>query len=200
MMETGKLSCEQISILADGELEDEQVNRALHALRDPAQHATWTLYHQIGDALRCEQMATPLSADFSARMAARLDAEPTLLAPRQTAQVPAASGLVASLRRLSHSSGTWAAVAAAALAFVLAPQMLPTQQHAPQFARAPAMPGNTAPAAMLAEAKQAGQLDVPGRRAAEIDGYILAHQTAYPSLYGSAQLARPATLNEEPAH
>lgn len=194
MMETGKINREQISILADGELADEDVNRALQALRDPAQQATWSLYHQIGDVMRSEHMAAPLSADFSARMAARLDAEPTLLAPRPTRPASA----VGMLRRLAQSSGTWATVAAAALAFVLAPQMLPTR-HAAQLAQAPSSLGNTVPAAMLAEAGQTVTLEVPMQRSAEMDEYILAHQNSYPSLYGSAQLARPATLNEEPA-
>lgn len=198
MMETGKSNREQISMLADGELEEEDVNAALQALRDPAQQATWDLYHQIGDAIRSEHMAAPLSADFSARMAARLEAEPTLLAPRPKTQAPM-PGL---LRRLSHSSGAWAAVAAAALAFVLAPQMLPSQQTMQQatgLAHAPTSVSKAAPTAMLAEATQSGKLEVPVQRSADMDEYILAHQSSYPSLYGSAQLARPATLHEEPA-
>jgi sigma-E factor negative regulatory protein RseA len=197
-METGKTNHEQISMLADGELEDEDVNPALQALRDPAQQATWALYHQIGDAIRSDELAAPLSADFSARMAARLEAEPTLLAPRATTPAPA-PGL---LRRLSHSSGAWAAVAAAALAFVLAPQMLPshqTTQQATQLGQASSSLREAPPAAMLAEATQSGKLEVPVKRSAEMDEYILAHQSSYPSLYGSAQLARPANLHEESA-
>lgn len=193
MMETAKTNREQISMLADGEIEEEDVNTALLALRDPAQQTTWALYHQIGDAIRSDDMAVPLSADFSARMAARLEAEPALLAPRAKTPAPI-RGL---LRRLSHSSGAWAAVAAAALAFVLAPQMLPTQQTT-QLVQAPSLLSKSPPAAVLAEASQSGKLEVPVQRSTEMDAYILAHQSSYPSLYGSAQLARPATLHEEP--
>lgn len=190
-METGKINREQISTFADGELEDEQINRALLALREPAQHATWTLYHQIGDALRCEHMAAPLSADFSSRMAARLEAEPTLLAPQKKT---AARGLLHSLTR---SSGAWAAVAAATMAFVIAPQLMPSR-HGAQLERAPASLASTAPqSTLLAQANQAGKLSMPPQRAAEIDEYFLAHQNLNASLYGSAQLARPATLNGE---
>lgn len=191
MMETGKINREHISALADGELEAVQINRTLHALRDPSQHATWDVYHQIGDAIRSMEIAVPVRADFSARMAARLEAEPTLLAP----QPAGGFGLI---RRLSHASGTWAAVAAAALAFVLAPHMMPTR-HVEQFAHAPSTLVTAQPAAMLAKANEAGKLQVPAQRAAEIEEYILVHQNSHPSLYGSAQFARPASLNDEPA-
>lgn len=194
MMETSKSNREQISMLADGELEEEGVNPALQALRDPAQQATWDMYHQIGDAIRSEELAAPLSADFSARMTAKLEAEPTLLAPRSKTLV-SEPGI---LRRLSHSSGAWAAVAAAVLAFVLAPQMLPMQQTT-QLVQAPSVLSKSPPAAVLAEAVQSTKLEVPVQRSAEMDEYILAHQNSFPSLYGSAQLARPATLHEESA-
>lgn len=193
MMESDKLKCEQISMLADAELEEDDANRALQDLRDPAQQATWALYHQIGDAIRCEHMAAPLSADFSARMAARLEAEPVLLAPRAKKLIPAA----VMLRRISHSSGAWAAVAAAALAFVLAPQMLPTQQQT-QLVHAPSPLTLSPPSAMLAEASQISKSGGPVQVSAGMDDYILVHQNSYPSLYGSAQLARPANLSEEP--
>ena len=192
-MEIVKLNREHISALADGELEEEQINRTLQALRNPSEHATWNVYHQIGDAMRSIEITMPVRADFSARMAARLDAEPTVLAPQP-------SGAPGWIRRLSHSSGTWAAVAAAALAFVFAPQMIPTR-HAEQLAHAPSISKmlTAQPAAMLAEANEAGKLQVPAQRAAEIEEYILVHQNSHPSLYGSAQLARTAPLNNVPA-
>ncbi len=193
MMETDKINREQISMLADGELDEEDVNRALQALRDPVQQNTWALYHQIGDAIRSEELAAPLSADFSARMAARLGAEPALLAPRPKTLVTATG----TLRRLGRSSGAWAAVAAAAFAFVLAPQLLQTRQATELVQVSPSL-SKAPPAAMLAEAGQSGKLEMPVQRSAEVDKYILAHQNSYTSLYGSTQLARPATLHEEP--
>jgi sigma-E factor negative regulatory protein RseA len=190
-MEDGKINREHISTLADGELEEEQINRTLQALRDPSQHATWDVYHQIGDAIRSIDMVVPVRADFSARMAARLEAEPTLLAPQP-------AGVFGFVRRLSHSTGTWAAVAAATLAFVIAPQMMPTR-HSEQFVHAPSTLVAVPSAAIVAEAAEAGKLQVPAQQAAEIQEYILVHQNSYPSLYGPAQLARPAILNDEPA-
>lgn len=190
-METGTINREHISTLVDGELEEDQINRTLQALRDPSQRASWDVYHQIGDAIRSMDTAVPVRADFSARMAARLAAEPTLLAPRP-------AGVFGFARRLSHSSGTWVAVAAAALAFVLAPQMIPNR-HSEQFAHDPSTLAKVSSTAMLAEANEAGKLQRPVQQAAEIQEYILAHQNSHPSFYGSAQLARPATLNDEPA-
>lgn len=191
-METDKINREHISTLVDGELEEDQINCTLQALRDPSQHTTWDVYHQIGDAIRSTDMVVPMRADFSARMAARLEAEPTLLAPQTV-------GVFGFVRRLSHSSGTWAAIAAAALAFVLAPQMMPTR-HSQQFAHALSTLVAVPSSAIVAEANEAGKLQVPVQQAAEIQEYILVHQNSHPSLYGPAQLVRPAIFNDEPAH
>ena len=63
---------------------------AFAALRssENAQDA-WEDYHRIGEVLRSEEMDVSLSAGFSARMAALLDAEPAIVAP-QAAAAPAA--------------------------------------------------------------------------------------------------------------
>ncbi len=83
-MDTKEISREQISALADGELVDAHVNMALTVLRQPEEQVTWDLYHQIGDVLRSEEMAFSLSDGFAAKMSARLDAEPTIIAPQLT--------------------------------------------------------------------------------------------------------------------
>src|SRR4051812_23919083 len=80
-MNTNNMTQEQISALADGELDDSHVDAALAALRQGPGREAWDAYHQIGDVLRSDDMAVSLSPGFEARMAARLAAEPVILAP-----------------------------------------------------------------------------------------------------------------------
>jgi sigma-E factor negative regulatory protein RseA len=69
----------RISALMDGELERQEAQAPLDALRaDDAARDTWRSYHLIGDAMRDTRM---LSAGFAARVAAKLDEEPTVMAP-----------------------------------------------------------------------------------------------------------------------
>jgi len=70
---------EDISRLMDGELDDEHVDGVCARMRHPGGIATWVCYHVIGDALRG---AGEPAAGFSARFAARLAEEPTIVAPR----------------------------------------------------------------------------------------------------------------------
>ena len=70
---------EQISRLMDGELEGAEADAAFRELKGPDGVASWVCYHVIGDTLRRCGEPTP---GFSARFAARLEAEPTVLAPR----------------------------------------------------------------------------------------------------------------------
>lgn len=70
---------EQLSTLMDGELEPDHAESLLRGMRDdPAATAIWAQYHLIGDALRGEPSLAPA---MSARLAAALAAEPTILAP-----------------------------------------------------------------------------------------------------------------------
>jgi len=70
---------EQISRFMDGELDGAEAEAALRGLKRPDGVAAWACYHIIGDALRGSGRPTP---GFSRRFAARLEAEPTVLAPR----------------------------------------------------------------------------------------------------------------------
>ncbi len=75
-MDTHKKIRVHVSALSDGELAPDDLELALAALRAPDGQHAWDTYHRIGDELRAQ--ATPaLSDDFSARLAARLDAEPS---------------------------------------------------------------------------------------------------------------------------
>ena len=76
-----ELSKQQLSVFADGELPKQEVPEVMAALRAAEHKSDWDIYHQIGDVLRSDTMAAPVSARFTESLAARLAAEPPLLAP-----------------------------------------------------------------------------------------------------------------------
>lgn len=71
---------ERISALMDGELDDREAGSELQRLKnDPELRSTWETYHAIGDTLRGHGV---VSGGFAAAVRARLEAEPTVVAPR----------------------------------------------------------------------------------------------------------------------
>ena len=74
-MDTQKTLHENISALADGELSESERELALAALDTADGQAAWCAYHLTGDVLRASPGAA-LSDSFTARLAARLAAEP----------------------------------------------------------------------------------------------------------------------------
>ena len=190
-MNTKEVAQEQISALADGELEGSQVDLAFAALRDQERQADWVIYHQIGEVLRSDDMAVRLSPGFSARMSALLEQEPAIVAPmRQPDAAPERA------RRRWTIPSMAAAAAVATVAFVTTPQLMV------------AMKGDTAaPGASTAIAVSAPVADTPvvAAKAPEgvilrdprIDDYLLAHQRLSPSFYSTAQYARSAAFANE---
>jgi len=81
---------EEVSLLVDGELDADRVERVCHGLRAPAAVEAWVCYHVIGDALRGQ--CKPIRG-FAHRFAAQLAAEPTVLAPARPRPAPAAIAL-----------------------------------------------------------------------------------------------------------
>ena len=78
---------QHISALADGELFDDEAEALLDQLkRDPEGRADWEIYHLIGDALRQPES---VRIGVSDALFERLQAEPTVLAPRQRANLNA---------------------------------------------------------------------------------------------------------------
>jgi sigma-E factor negative regulatory protein RseA len=69
---------DDISRLMDGELPDSEIDAVCGRLRSRDAMTTWVCYHVIGDALRDSGVPSP---GFAARFAARLAAEPAVLAP-----------------------------------------------------------------------------------------------------------------------
>lgn len=70
---------EHISRLMDGDVDGYEADAALRELKKPDAVATWECYHVIGDTLRRAGAPTP---GFAQRFAARLESEPTVLAPK----------------------------------------------------------------------------------------------------------------------
>ena len=157
---------ENLSAWIDGELGDQQARQLPQQLKRDAQlRGNWDCYHLIGDALRGVQ-----GPDLCAKIRARLDAEPTVLAPQ---------------RRSTAEKLRWVALSVAAsiaaVAFVGWMALSGVQQDPVQIAVTPA-----------AEVKQVA---VPAGEVA--NDYLLAHQRYSPSnaLQGVAPYVR--TVSEE---
>lgn len=211
-MKTTEVTQEQISAFADGELDDPYIDEALALLRRPGGKADWAIYHQIGDVLRSDDMDVKMRPDFSARFAARLEQEPTYIAPAATnatikpaptescsAQSVASSGRLA--KRWAFSG--IAASIVAAVAFVTTPQLLVALKPASSesqvdrisVATTETSVSNSAPAktGVVAANAPAGVV----MRDSRIDDYLFAHQRFSPSVYSTTQYARPATFPTE---
>lgn len=183
IMGTGELSKQQISAFADGELPDEEVPAVMAALRANERTADWDIYHQIGDVLRSETMSVPVSARFTEGLAVRLAAEPPLLAPKP--------------RLVDRLRPAWP-VAAAAMAAALTGFVI-----APQFMRSDAIDSTVIPAAeSVSHSSVIAKTDfpLPGDDTYALNDYIRIHHSSHPSLYGTAQLARPVSLTTDSDH
>lgn len=202
-MNTNNMTHEQISAFADGETADVHIETIMAALNSPEGRAGWIAYHEIGDAVRSEDLNFNFSADFSARMSARLDAEPAILAPlrRPTAfegetiskEVNKVLGPRRGFSFKRFALPTMGAAATAvAIGFVAAPQLMVASKNNPSSASTMIASvqdsGNGLKTISLASQKNLVMRDP------RIDDYLLAHQRFSPSLYSTAQYARSATF------
>jgi sigma-E factor negative regulatory protein RseA len=165
----------RISQLMDGELERREASGPLDALRtDDEARATWRSYHLIGDAMRDTRA---LSAGFADRVAAKLAAEPTVMAPSRLAP--------ATQRPRWQFLSAAASLAAVALVGWVA---FAPQEDTPPVAQAPSSMAQVAPAAGAQKPPAAAQ--VPPPEAAQ--DYLYAHQGYSPrnSLQGVAPYVR----------
>jgi sigma-E factor negative regulatory protein RseA len=195
-MNTKDMAREQISALADGELPEQHVNMVLGTLRQIENKADWEIYHQIGDVLRSDDMAVLLSAGFASRMAARLDAEPAIVAPAVadwTAEQAAEAMRPA--KRWAMPSMV-AAAAVAAVAFITTPQLMVAMKSEPAIVEAAKL-ASVGPAADQAATVATSGSDGVILRDPGIDDYLLAHQRFSPSVYSTAQYARSATFSNK---
>lgn len=209
-MDTKELNNEQISAFVDGELSDAQADAMLAQLRTPAGMAAWDAYHLIGDVARSDEMAVPISGDFLSKFSARLEAEPTVIAPAPVTR-PADDSRAAEVQR-KVANGTWARRFAlpalmlsvmAAIAFTMQPQApAVVASAAPPN---PASPANAAGANAVADAKQGqGAASAPTTLARDgdvvrdtrIDQFLGAHQR-FSSQQSTEQFGRTAAFHNE---
>jgi sigma-E factor negative regulatory protein RseA len=163
---------DRLSALMDGELDDKSAAELIDALgRDREAVETWRTYQLISDAMRQSRL---LSDGFTARVAERLAAEPTVLAPRALQPEP----------RRWYALSAAASLAAVALVGWLA------------FAPQPEVPPTQAPLAQAQPMPESKPNIVPMPTAA--NDYLLAHQGFSPrvSLQGMAPYVR--TVSEHP--
>ncbi|HUQ74802.1 MAG TPA: sigma-E factor negative regulatory protein [Burkholderiales bacterium] len=158
---------EQVSALMDGELDEHVAGEAISTLRGEGEaFQAWRTYHLIGDAMRDSRLLSP---GFTGRVAQRLAAEPTVLAPANLRRAP--------VQRFALAAA--ASLAAVALVgwLAFAPQPQPTQ-----------------PMAQVQPPVLATTIPLPSAT----NDYLLAHQGFSPrvSLQGMAPYVR--TVAEHP--
>lgn len=217
-MNTKNLTQEQISAFTDSETADSHVELVLAALRQEDGRATWDAYHHIGDVLRSEEMAFKLRPDFMVRMAARLEEEPTIVAPKvrhaqaERIHVDASAGGAVVSRSLVQRFAFpgIAAAAVTALALISGPQLMVAMKSGSTVDNVPVMvvastnerTTRSADAASAAASQTVAiavnaQQDSAVLRDPRIDDYLLAHQRFSPSVFSTAQYARTATFSTD---
>lgn len=204
-MKKNKVMQEHISALMDAELTDEQMASML-SLQDQDLQTTWETYHQIGDVLRSEDMAIQLQPDFSARMAARLAAEPSMVAPVVTARRKPAfvSSKSAFYRRFAVPGAIAATIAA--MAIFAGTSIDGGETSLVQTAPAETLVVTESAVAMPKEEMvQASLTLAPGApdeelrqevvlRDPHIDEYLMAHQRFSPSVYSTTPYTRASAF------
>lgn len=167
----------RVSALVDGELEPAEMTSAVADVLqgDAEARDAWRMYHFVNDAMHGSHLLSP---GFSARVARRLNDEPTVLAPMQSA--PAA--LRPRTRPFAQRYVYPAAASLAAVAFVgwLGLPQQELSQSAPQLAALP----------LPAKNVESPIIRIPPPRAAQ--EYLLAHQGFSPrnELQGLAPYVR----------
>src|SRR5665647_1916046 len=105
---------DQISALMDDELDLDDSAHLLTAIKSDGELGhCWSNYHLIGDAMRGTGMFKP---DFSQRLMQKLEAEPTVVAPR-------------SKRKLAQRPVLWSAAASVAAVMFVGWMVLQQQSH-----------------------------------------------------------------------
>jgi sigma-E factor negative regulatory protein RseA len=158
---------EKISVLMDGELDEHESRAQIKRLKDDPEFTRgWHTYHLIGDAMRGER---PLSSGFNERLAARMAAEPTVLAPNSRPKRHAAT------YALSAAASISAVALVGWVAFVNYPQApVPPIAQVPVVAPsavAAVPPPAASPQPQLASVSSEGKMNE----------YLMAHQEFSPS-------------------
>jgi sigma-E factor negative regulatory protein RseA len=198
-MDTKELSKEQISAFADGELSDAQAEVVLAALRTEQGLAAWNAYHLIGDAARSDETAVAMSPDFFSKFSARLDAEPTVIAPAHAERAEDRRAAKTSTAR-RFAIPAVALTLAVAIGFLLQPQPAAVVATAAPAAVTPGMPAETVASSAPAAAPAAGSPAVATLvqdgevvRDPKIDKFLGKHEGFTPQ-QGSEQYSRSAAF------
>lgn len=159
---------QEISALMDGELFDDDAEAVLDQLkRNPDTHEEWRTYHLISDVLR---QPDNVHANISIAIRERLQAEPTILAPRS---------------RASHNA-KWFALSAVAsvMAFTLV-AWLSVQ-----------VGSETAPQIAMQQSNAVHSASLPANG---LDDYLMAHQEFSPSsdVYGMTAYVHTVARQQE---
>jgi sigma-E factor negative regulatory protein RseA len=215
-MKTDDTQFDNISAMLDGELSNAQWASALARLGEVNNHEgkkTWETYHQIGDVLRSEDLAVTLSPGFSSRFSALLDAEPVVLAPKfNTESEPAVASNVVILKqpRLARYVAMTSMAAVAAVAFFMAPQIIPllgTQSNSGMVI-SKAEQANKIQTNGIQLASNSNITELPAKpgeqiemlRDPRLDSYLMAHQKFSPSIGNGTQfVTRANAVSATPA-
>lgn len=184
---------ELLSALVDGELYGDELSQAVLWAEEGEGHASWQLYHLVGDVLRSPELAHHSQHDLLTGLRAQLAQEPPLLnlqparleqlAPAQPPLTSALPGAVrdpvanASVFRWKVAAGFASVAAVAALGWNLVAVPAP---GAAQLAQAPA-------AAEVAQVSNVPMMSVP-----QADGSVI----AVPTGNGSEVILRDPRLDE----
>jgi len=186
---------ERLSALADGELDLAGSTASCAAWAADAQlRADWHAWHLIGDVLRSEDLASNPRHDrlFCAKVRARLQSEPVVLAP-----MPAIAGSAGRPFDTRGRSRRWTAAGAVAAGFVLVVGTFALVRPgdsppAAQIARVdgPATPSDAAPTAEASAQPVAIVADNKVIRDAQLERYLEAHK----QFAGSSALGVPSAF------
>jgi sigma-E factor negative regulatory protein RseA len=162
---------EEISRLVDGELDERQFDEACGELKVSDGMATWVCYHMIGETLR--EGHPGLAPGLSSKLLERLEAEPTIMAPRPK------------IRHIVEQPVTYAWAAAATIAAVTLTAWVAVTAIQPSGQMA------------LAKVREAAEVRAAQFRAPVIpQDYLVAHQEYSPTtpLQGLGPSFRPISV------
>ena len=189
---------ERLSAVVDGELFDEEhlnLDKFLSGL-DGEDHAAWSSYHLIGDALRSDELAiSPArSSAFLSGFAARLDSEPHVLAPAALRSTSVTRHLLGLRRRVVPAFAV--AAAAATLTWIVVPQLqgVPGGSGTQLASR-----GDVVQRVAMASVPGQPSQDANIIRDASLDQYLEAHQqfAQQPAMAGSMPVIRAASVSTQ---
>jgi len=190
--EKGSAASEQLSALADGEVDTAAAGAACAAWKtDTELRRTWHAWHLIGDVLRSEDLASSAERDqrFLVALRGRLALEPVVLAPAAAAAAPG-----------RRAGGRWLLPSAVAAGFTLVVGTFvvlgPTGAPAPATTLArvtpPAVESPVVPASVREPAAPVQAVAVNGRmiRDPRLEPYLVAHK----QFAGTSALGVPSTF------